>query len=389
MSEAKYRLVFDNALDGILLTGPCGSIAQANPAACTLFRMSEDELVRQDWSGLVDASEPGFAGLLEERARTGNARGEMAMKRGDGTSFDAEVASATYLDASGASLTSFFVRDITQRKRAREAILAARTRLEERVRQRTAELETANRDLESFALSVAHDLRGPLMAIGNFGTVLQEREASRFSEKGLHYLCRIREATHSMRDMTDALLKLARLSHEGLNKEDLDLAPIAARLLAELREQSPARNVEVRVAPRITAWADRALITRVLENLISNAWKFSASQPFATIEVGVAPQSGADRAYFVKDNGVGFRLEEARCLFRIFSRLHSAADYEGTGAGLATVHKVVSRHGGKVWAQAAPGQGATFFFTLGESRDESAGAARDTADSPVHRALPA
>jgi PAS domain S-box-containing protein len=371
LGEAKYRFVFDNALDGVLLTGPHGSITQANPAACALFGMNQDELIRRGWDALVDPVGPGLKSLVEEHSRTGKARAEMVMKRGDGTTFDAEVASAIYEHGNGASLTGFFVRDITERKRAREAILGAKARLERRVARRTAELEAANRDLESFALSVAHDLRAPLITIGSLSTYLEEREAARLSEKGLDYFRRIRAATRSMREITDALLKLARLSHASLEKEQVDLAPIAERLLGELRDQTPARAVQIRVAPQIAARADPALITRVLENLISNAWKFSARQELASIEVGVTTLPDGDRAYFVKDNGVGFCMEEATELFRVFNRLRSAADYEGTGAGLATVHKIVSRHGGKVWAEAAPGEGATFYFTLGASREDT------------------
>ncbi|MBG9390622.1 sensor histidine kinase [Caenimonas aquaedulcis] len=364
-SDAKYRLLFENGLDGVLLTSPTGAILAANPAACALFRMTEQELQRHGRDAVVNRDDPELHRLISQRQSSGSARGELEMKRSDGTTFDAEIASAQYVDDTGHTLTSIFVRDITEKKRARRAILAANARLEERVKRRTADLEMLNQDLESFALSVAHDLRAPLGVINAFSELLEEREAQVVSERGLHLIQRIRAAARRMSRMTDALLHLARLSHEGLKKETVDLAPVAREIIANLHDLAPGRIVEVTVDAPMEAFADLGLVTQLMENLLSNAWKFTSRRERAIIEIGRIDAPGTPRTFFVKDNGVGFDMEHASRLFRLFNRLHSHGDYEGTGVGLATAHKIVSRHGGTIRAEAVDGAGATFYFTLG------------------------
>lgn len=257
-------------------------------------------------------------------------------------------------------------RDNTERVRAQREILNMNAELEERVKQRTDELQAATAEMEAFSYSVAHDLRAPLGAINGYSQALEEHEAGQISSRALHFLRRIRSAARQMDQMTDGLLALARLSRAALRKEVLDLTPVADHALALLRERDPQRQVDVRVMHNLWAEGDLVLLTQVMTNLLANAWKFTAQTPHARIEVGMR-HGGADYepVYYVRDNGAGFDMAYAGKLFQVFHRLHATTEFEGTGVGLATVHKIISRHDGRIWAEAAPGKGATFFFTLG------------------------
>jgi PAS domain S-box-containing protein len=255
-------------------------------------------------------------------------------------------------------------RDVTERVRSQGAILRLNTELEERVRARTAELQAANRELESFSYSIAHDLRSPLAALSCFGQMLAETEGQAMSERGRHYLERIRFAAAQMDSMTAGLLELARLSTARVRQKPVDLGPIAADILEDLQEQYPQRKVEVVVQPELRATGDEVLLTQLLFNLLGNAWKFTANTAKARIEVGTDLGPEGELVYFVRDNGAGFDMAHAARLFEPFHRLHSSSEYEGTGIGLATVQRIVYRHNGRVWASAAPGEGATVCFTL-------------------------
>lgn len=236
--------------------------------------------------------------------------------------------------------------------------------LERRVRLRTADLEAVNQELEAFSYSVSHDLRAPLRAIDGFSKALLDDHAGQLDEEGREFLARVRGATHRMTQLIDDLLSLAKITRAEVKRQTVDLGDIARRVLADLGTRDPQRSVTTRVADGLVAHADPRLITVMLENLLGNAWKFTAKQATATIEVGVETRD-SDRVFFVRDNGAGFAMEHATKLFAPFQRLHATSDFEGTGIGLATVHRVVARHGGRVWADAQPDQGATFFFMLG------------------------
>jgi PAS domain S-box-containing protein len=237
------------------------------------------------------------------------------------------------------------------------------TQLEQRVYQRTAELEAANQELESFSYSVAHDLRAPLRAIAGFSHALLEDAGDRMTGEDRRLANHIRDAAHRMGELIDALLDLARISRTEPRRRKVDVSELAHRLVAGFRAGQPARSVEVAITDGLVAHADPRLLEIVLTNLLGNAWKFTAKKPEARIEVGVLP---GDRppVFFVRDNGAGFDPAHARNLFGVFQRLHLASDFEGTGIGLATVHRIVRRHGGLIWAEGDPGHGATFYFTL-------------------------
>ena len=239
----------------------------------------------------------------------------------------------------------------------------AAAELETRVATRTEELRQANQELESFAYSVAHDLRAPLSTIAGFCQVLVEREAGRLSDKGRDYLGRIHAAAVKMDQMTLGMLEFARLSRTALQKRPCDLAEIAAQLAGELREREPARSVHVEIQQPLPAVADRLLAAQALRNLVENAWKYTRRRSDARIEIGRCAEEGATW-FFVRDNGVGFDMAHAGKLFEPFCRLHSTSEFEGSGVGLATVHKIVTRHGGRLRARSAPGEGTTVYFTL-------------------------
>jgi len=236
--------------------------------------------------------------------------------------------------------------------------------LERRVRLRTDDLEIVNQELEAFSYSVSHDLRAPLRAIDGFSKALLDDHSSQLDEQGCEYLERVRGAAQRMAQLIDDLLSLAKITRAQLKRQSVDLSDVARTVLADLGTRDPQRKVTTRVADGLVVQADPRLITVVLENLLGNAWKFTSKWPAATIEVGTEARNG-ETAFFVRDNGAGFSMEHATKLFAPFQRLHAASEFEGTGIGLATVNRVVTRHGGRVWAEAVPDQGATFFFMLG------------------------
>lgn len=236
--------------------------------------------------------------------------------------------------------------------------------LSQRVRQRTAQLESVVRELESFAYSVSHDLRAPLRAVDGFTMALLEDYGDRLDDEGRNYLDRIHHGAQRMSELIDDLLKLSRLSRAQLAPRAVDLSGLAREVLDQLREANPDGTAIVSVEPSPTAWGDPGLLRVALENLLANAWKYSSKQAEPRIEFGATRQAD-ETVYFVRDNGVGFDMAHAGKLFAPFQRLHHRDEFEGTGIGLATVQRIIQRHGGRVWVDAAPNQGATFYFTLG------------------------
>lgn len=235
--------------------------------------------------------------------------------------------------------------------------------LEKRVAERTAELVAVNQELEAFAYSVSHDLRAPLRAIEGFSQALLEDYLDRLDEVGQDYLRRVQAASRKMGQLISDLLKLSRLTRGEMYREQVDLSAMATEIAAEIRATQPERQAEFVIAPGLTVYGDARLLRVALENLLNNAWKFTSKRPIARIEFGVREVSG-ERAFFVADNGAGFDMAYAHKLFGAFQRLHSLAEFEGTGIGLATVQRVIHRHGGRIWAEGQVGVGATFYFTL-------------------------
>jgi light-regulated signal transduction histidine kinase (bacteriophytochrome) len=257
------------------------------------------------------------------------------------------------------------LQDITENHKAAERqqqeALRLNAELHDQVRQCTDELEVAHRDLEAFSYSVAHDLRAPLSAITGYTQALQDGPVG---DRGQHYLARIEAGARQMHQVTEGLLALARLSHVDMWTQTVDFGEICHDTVAALRQQAPARRVELKVATDLQVEGDPAMLAQLAAQLLGNAWKFSAGEAVTRIEVGTAEQADGKRAIFVQDNGVGFDLAEAQGLFQAFNRFHGPNEFEGAGVGLAIAHKIVGRHGGRIWAESAAGKGACFYFTL-------------------------
>jgi signal transduction histidine kinase len=277
-------------------------------------------------------------------------------------------------------LVQTFNQMLIEIQRQHAEIEDARATLEQRVADRTRELEqktvqleeqgielaAANRELESFSYSVSHDLRAPLRAIDGFSKALLTDYANKILDgQGLHFLQRVRAGTQKMARLIDDMLHLARVTRRTLDRGDVDVTAVAEEVAAELERRNPDRQVRVAVEAGLQASADPQLLTIVFENLLANAWKFTGKREEAQISVGQTSSNGSDPVFFVRDNGAGFDMAYADKLFGTFQRLHSESEFEGTGVGLATVKRIITRHGGQVWAEAAEGKGATFFFTLG------------------------
>ncbi|WP_327080277.1 MHYT domain-containing protein [Polaromonas sp. CG_9.5] len=256
---------------------------------------------------------------------------------------------------------------ISEQSRALERL---NVELEERVRVRTGQLQAANGELEAFSYAVAHDLRAPLSVIQGFSVLLAKGAADKLDARLLRYLTRIQAGVTQMNDLIEGLLSLAKLSRVDIAPDPVDLSRLAREVLELCQTGDAGRVVHAYVAPDMHCIGDPRLIRQVLANLIGNAWKFSSKTPDASIEVGVMPKTAGESVFFVKDNGAGFDMKLAAQLFSPFQRLHSLSEFEGSGIGLATVQRIVTRHDGRIWADAKPGQGATFYFTLGKAKPE-------------------
>lgn len=260
--------------------------------------------------------------------------------------------------------------DITARKQAEEQVRKLNAELEQRVRERTAELETTARELDAFAYSVSHDLRAPLRSIHGFSRFLEEDYSDRLDDAGREYVARIKSSVAKMGQLIDDLLRLSRATRTELNREPVDISALATEIIEEIRGAEPDRQVEVDIASGLVTTGDSHLLRLALDNLLSNAWKFTGKCENAAISVGSERQAG-EQVFFVRDNGAGFNKHYEHKLFDPLQRLHTADEFEGNGIGLAIVHRILSRHGGRIWAESELGKGATFSFTVTSSSPDA------------------
>jgi len=369
-SDALRAALLESALDCVITMDADGNIADFNPAAERTFGYRQCDVIGQPLCDIIippdlrDAHRAGLAAYHRDgRERVLNRRLEMRGMRADGSEFPAALTIvATRHD--GVVFFTAHLRDLSDQKQAEENLLRLNAELEDRVRRRTVQLQAAIDELEAFSYSVSHDLRAPLRSIAGFSQALLEDAGTTLPADAKEDLARIRAATQRMGHLIDDLLSLAMLSRAPLTREPIDLSDLATRILGELGAQSPHRSVAGTVAANMTAAGDPRLLRVVLENLLTNAWKFTSRREHACIEVGYTDREDVATVFYVRDNGVGFDPRYADKLFGPFQRLHHVRDFPGTGIGLATVRRIVQRHGGRVWAESHVGQGACFFFTL-------------------------
>ena len=356
-SEERFHLMVKHVEDyAIFMLDAEGRVATWNAGAERIKGYRADEIIGRHFACFytpddVRAGKP--ERLLQEAVSQGRCEDEGWRVRKDGSAFWANAVITALRDPHGTLLGFTKVtRDITER-----------TRLEQEIQQHSVALEAANKELDAFSYSVAHDLRAPLRAIDGFSRVLLEEHAPTLPPEAQHYLNAVRRNSQRMGLLIDDLLAFSRLSRQPLNKQLVRPADLVRQCVDELRAEQQGRRVQIAIGDLPACQADPALLKHVWMNLMSNALKYTRKQEVAVIEVGSREQAGAC-VYFVKDNGVGIDMQYADKLFGVFQRLHRPEDYEGTGVGLAIVQRVIHRHGGRVWAEAAVNKGATFYFTF-------------------------
>lgn len=363
-SEARFRDLLESAPDAILVTDEQGCIQLVNAETERLFGYRRGELIGRRIETLVPGRYRGkHVGYREgyqrdARTRPMGAGLELYGLRKDGSEFPVSIGlSPTRTDQ---GLTVFCgVRDITEQKASEARI----HELNQRLQLDNAELAAVNKELEAFSYSVSHDLRAPLRAIDGFSQALAEDAGSLLNTEHLSHLNRVRHAAQRMGHLIDDLIKLARVTRTDIKIDDVDLTEIARRIAESLQDSAPERQVEFSIAPGLQVSGDTRLLQVALDNLLNNSWKFTAPRSPAQIEFGRTEVDG-EPAFFVRDNGVGFDMSYAGKMFGAFQRFHDTREFAGTGIGLATVQRIIHKHGGRIWADSQPGDGATFYFTL-------------------------
>jgi PAS domain S-box-containing protein len=376
-SEELFRHVFEGNAVGGILTHLDGTVLYVNDATCRIFGCPPEYLVGRDFREFGSAEDNLEARRLAEELIEG-ARSSLRLRQrvrtADGSFRWADVSAALRRDAAGRPLhfISSLI-DVTDQVAAEEEIRRLNAELAGRVLTTTEQRDALNRELDAFAYSIAHDVRAPLRAIDGFSEQVLSEDWERLSDAGVDALQRVRLAAQRLGRLLDDLMGLSHISQRDLLRRTVDVSALAAEVGEELAADSAARGVELVVQSGMTAEADPTLLRLALRDLLGNAWKFTRPHASARVEIGSTELDG-ETVFFVRDDGVGFDMRYAEHLFGAFQRMHGSDEFPGDGIGLATVQRLVLRHGGRVWAEAAVEQGATFFFTLSERPAGAAGA---------------
>ncbi len=369
-SEEKYRSFFEQSVSPMLLAKGAQFI-DGNAAALKVLGLdSLEELQKLTALDISPPRQPDgtesktkIEATLTDLKNQGSAYLEWYHKRKNGEIFPVAISLTVIGMEEDEPVTHVIWQDITDRKLAEEELINYRQHLEELVEDRTNELTVVNKELKAFSYSVSHDLRAPLRSIDGFSQALLEDYADNLDEEGRHYLERIRVGAQRMGELIDALLELSRVTRREVTKQTVDLTEIAQEVLTDLQQSEPEREINCTIQTGMHAKGDKHLLHIVLANLLGNAWKYTSKQPVAEIKFGSKIENGKT-VYFVEDNGAGFNMDYANKLFIPFQRIHRPEEFPGSGVGLATVSRIINKHGGRIWAESEPGQGSTFFFTL-------------------------
>ncbi len=360
--DDRYRALLESAPDAVVIADTHGRVVLVNAQTESLFGFGRHELLGMPVEMLLpERFRADHAGLRQGYAarpvtRPMGAGLDLYARRRDGGEFPVSI-SLSPIRVGELTYVYAAIRDITAQRVAERRI----RELNDSLARQNNDLKAVNQELEAFSYSVSHDLRAPLRAIDGFSQILLKEHAGQLDEKGLDRLGRVRRGAQRMGELIDDLLKLSRVTRAELKVKRVDLGGLATEVVEALRKQEPERSVTLDIAPNLEAEADAKLLRIALDNLLGNAWKFTARRQAARIEVGRENAT----TFFVRDNGAGFDMAYADKLFGAFQRLHDATEFPGTGIGLATVQRVIHKHGGRIWAESAPEAGATFRFTLG------------------------
>lgn len=372
-SEARFRAIFEQASVGIgRLSFDGGRWLEINDVLSRITGYSREELLLKSWLDMTHPDDLHLDLNEAERLKSGDSESYTVEKRvvhKDGYIVWVRTAASLVRDYRGKpDYEICVVEDISEQKHAEQTLVQLNSELETRVQLRTQELETANKELEAFSYSVSHDLRAPLRTVDGFSAALEEDYGEQLGAEGKDFVRRVRNGVQRMGELIDALLMLSRVTRADVNREDVDVSGLANSMAEEFRMRYPERDLEFRIEAGLQTNADPKLLRVALENLLENAVKYTSRNQHAVIEVGKMDSNGSS-GFYVRDNGVGFDMQYVGKLFGAFQRLHGDKDFQGSGIGLATVQRIVRRHGGQIQAEGHVGRGATFQFTLGSAQD--------------------